>query len=609
LQILYAQSGFPDATIDTAVTRRDASVWVRFLIHEGEPIRIKELTIDGVGGIVPQRELLRVLPLQVGDPFDRFLLRASTDTIVTRLKNRGYPYVDVFRSFEVDRAARTADVTFQVEPGARATVAAIDVVGTERVPAGVVRRLIPLRVGRSFRLDDIYASQRDLYRTGIYDYADVQLEDSLPEGPEDSLVTIRVRVREGPLQRIRLGAGYGTLDCFRTLGGWTAHHLLGGARTLDITSRLSKIGTGSPFSWGLQNNVCKSLSSEPDTARLALNYNVTASVNEPVLFSRGTSGTLSLFGERRSELLAYVRKGVGGEVSVTRQTRWQVPLTFSYRLERGSTKAAPASFCVYFNICRQEDIAVFQEPLLQATLGVLAVRNRQDPPLNPLRGSLVSGEIQWAAPVIGSDTLAKFTRIQAQFAQYLPIGRRSVLAWRVQAGKIFSPEQSLLSIPPGERFYGGGPNSVRGYGQNQLGPVVRVIQPVASDTSARDTLTSATGGNDLVFANVELRVPLPLFSGRLQGAVFVDGGQVYVRGSEALRLTDFRVTPGVGVRLETALGPVRLDVAYNGYGPTAGPLYVQNGTLLDLEQSTFTPPAPTSLFQRLQFHFSVGQAF
>jgi outer membrane protein assembly complex protein YaeT len=613
LQLLYSQSGFLEARIDTVVRRDSASVKIRFLIDEGPPVKITQLSLSGIAGILPEHSLLSDLPLAVGDPFNRLRLRASTDTILSALENRGYPFAQVFRGFEVDREKRTAQVTFDVDPGPHARISQVDVVGADRIPASVVRGLIAIRTGSPYRRKDLYAAQRDLYRTGAFDYVDVRLVDSIAKGPDDSLVAVQVRVREGPLYRVRLGGGYGTLDCLRTLGGVTAHHFLGGARVLDVSARLSKLGTGDPFSWGLQNNLCRGLNAETDSNRLALNYNVTASLTQPAVLLRGVSATLSFTGERRSELLAYVREAVGGDLAVTYRASADLPVTLSYSLERGNTKAEPASFCVYLNVCNTEDIAVFQQPLVQSALSLVAVRNRQNSLLNPTRGSLASLELKWASPLIGSDSLVQFTRLQAQWAMYLRVGRSAVLAWRVQAGTIVPATlaaggQSLRYVPPEERFYGGGPNSVRGYGQNRLGPQVRVIR---TDTvnMRTDTVTSASGGNDLLFANAELRVPLPGFANRLEGAMFVDAGQVFVRGDEVLRYRGLRITPGVGLRFNTGIGPIRLDLGYNGYGPEPGPLYEAVGSQLVLIDSSYAPPAPRSFLRRLQLHFSVGQAF
>lgn len=621
LKLLYIQSGYLEARVDTTVRRSENSVWITFHIHEGEPVRVTELTISGAEGIVPTEELLADIPLAVGEPFNRFQLQASADTIRVALENHGYPYPQVFRNFDMNADRRVATVHFDVDPGIRATVGTVTVSGERAVSEQVIRRMIPVRVGKPYRLDDIYAAQRDLYRMDVFNYVSVGLADSMPPPSGDSLVTVDVKVAEGPLHRIRAGAGYGTIDCFRGLIGWTARNFLGGARTLDLTAHVSKIGTGAPFSWGLQRNVCRALSSEQDSTRLELNYNLTATLNEPFFFSRNVSASLTMSAERRSEFQAYLRQGVSGELDITRRTPWDIPITLSYTLSSGRTVADPATFCVFLNVCRLDD-TTFSRRRVQSTLGLSAVRDRTNSTLDPTRGSNISADVRWASSAIGSDSLAQFTRLTGQIASYHRLGRRTVFAWRIRGGTIISPSfgfsgQSERFVPPEERFYGGGPNSVRGYSQNGLGPLVRVVDPTRGDSVTRngttvfvpDTLTSSTGGNQLLFANIELRFPLPGFSGRLSGALFVDAGQVFQRERALASLSNLRFTPGGGIRIASPLGPIRLDVAYNPYRPQAGPLYVLQGSTLVLVDDNFQPPAPTTFFGHLKLHFSVGQAF
>ncbi|HXQ28830.1 MAG TPA: hypothetical protein VN848_06130, partial [Gemmatimonadales bacterium] len=72
------------------------------------------------------------------------------------------------------------------------------------------------------------------------------------------------------------------------------------------------------------------------------------------------------------------------------------------------------------------------------------------------------------------------------------------------------------------------------------------------------------------------------------------------------------VTPGVGLRFATPLGPVRVDAAYNGYAPTPGPLYYLNprdNTLTLVPGVTYAPGPPSSFWRSLVVQFAVGQAF
>jgi len=617
LKLLYSQAGYPDAVIDTVVVRRPEAVSVRFDITEGEPVRMTEVGITGTEGIVDPERLARRIPLRRGDPFNRLLLGPSTDTIRLALQDRGYPFVEIFRGFGQETEARRAFVSFDVVPGPRASYDGIRVSGATRVNESAIRRLLPMRRGRPYRRRDLVAAQRDLYATGAFDYVDVGLSDSVPEQAGDSVVGVQVTVREGRSYRLRAAPGYGSEDCFRALTGFSAARVLGGLRSFDVTARFSKIGSGDPFGWGLQENICYGLRDETDPDRLALNYNVSTSLLEPALLGRSVGGAVSLFAERRSELQAYVREGYGGEVSLTFRTPWELPLTLSYELTRAKTTASPATTCFYLNVCRADDIAVYQQPRRSAILGLVAVRNRQNSLLDPSRGTLATAELRWSDRWVGGDSLSTFTKLQGQFSSHHRIGKRVVFSWRLGAARLFPSAIGVegaerFYVPPEQRLYAGGASSVRGFGQNELGPVVRVIEVDTVNTEVReDTLTSASGGTDFLMANVELRVPVPGFGGRVQAALFVDAGQVFDRADDDPDDPGIRVTPGLGVRFLTGVGPIRLDLGYNGYAPRAGPLYREAGDQLvpDPANPIYAPDRSGAFLDRLRLHFSVGQAF
>ncbi len=88
LLLLYRQSGYMTAVVDTSVIRTTRDAYITFRIHEGEPVRVARLVLSGLEGILDTLELSRTLPLQVGDPFNRFLLQSAADTIVSRLPSK-----------------------------------------------------------------------------------------------------------------------------------------------------------------------------------------------------------------------------------------------------------------------------------------------------------------------------------------------------------------------------------------------------------------------------------------------------------------------------------------------------------------------------------------
>jgi len=145
---------------------------------------------------------------------------------------------------------------------------------------------------------------------------------------------------------------------------------------------------------------------------------------------------------------------------------------------------------------------------------------------------------------------------------------------------------------------------VRGYVRNGLGPRVYVTDSVLP------VQASATGGNSLLVVNAELRFATPLFPDRMRVALFVDAGQVWERGGTS-DVSGVRVTPGMGLRFTTPLGPIRVDAAYNGYAPEPGPLYYLNHADNSLTQTgtIYAPGRPASFWQRVVVQFAVGQAF
>src|SRR5258708_30701065 len=96
------------------------------------------------------------------------------------------------------------------------------------------------------------------------------------------------------------------------------------------------------------------------------------------------------------------------------------------------------------------------------------------------------------------------------------------------------------------RFYAGGPNSVRGYSRNELGPRVYVtdsIEAQGPDTTYRNLRASPTGGSSLVVANLALRCPPPLFPLRIRAALSPALSQGWERGGQRPPGARARLTP------------------------------------------------------------------
>ncbi|MEG4088591.1 BamA/TamA family outer membrane protein [Microcoleus sp. Pol12B4] len=179
------------------------------------------------------------------------------------------------------------------------------------------------------------------------------------------------------------------------------------------------------------------------------------------------------------------------------------------------------------------------------TLQAGAVRDRRNDPLRPTSGSLLRFGVEQSIPV-GSGSIL-LNRLRASYSLYLPVKYTNfapgpqTLAFSVKGGTVFG------DLPPYEAFALGGANSVRGYAEGDLG-----------------------AGRSFLEASVEYRFPIISFIG---GALFLDAGTDLGTGKDVPGdPAGIREKPGsgygygLGVRIQSPLGPIRIDYGINDTG-------------------------------------------
>jgi outer membrane protein insertion porin family/translocation and assembly module TamA len=204
-----------------------------------------------------------------------------------------------------------------------------------------------------------------------------------------------------------------------------------------------------------------------------------------------------------------------------------------------------------------------------------------------------------------------------------------VVAARLRGGIVKGGQTSTAGRlpPPQERLYTGGETTVRGFSQNELGPLIYVTTKNL-DTTFLNTLTPAqrdstlqlermrtipTGGNAMVVGNLELRLPVPVVR-TLQAILFVDVGALSTEGFATIGEKQARWTPGMAVKYFSPIGPMQFNVGYNTYDYVAGPVYLDqgpgaatqnlkclSGTIGDVCQSVAAKPPKNNFFKRLTF--------
>ena len=661
LIIFYRRRGYPQVTVDTVVKAlASVAVEVRFKINEGPPVILKSFVIRGLDSVPEKGRIVRGLPVHEGGRFDRFAIDAAADTSRQRLHNNGYPWADAVNSFNVSDSTLSAWDTLTVTPGPRTRIGAIKIQVTpltgkaQQIPTRVVRQIMGLDSGRLYREDEIVDAQRAVYQTEAYQHVSITADSS-----RDSLVTLYANLAEAQMHAARVGAGYGTLDCFRVTGEYTDYNVLNGARRLDLSGRVSKIGIGRPLNGA--PGFCPA--AKKDVFSNLLSYYVGATLRQPMFLGLRTVPTLTLYSQSVSEYNAYRRTtAIGGVASVVWRSLTRTPVNLSYSMDLGRTEAQPALFCALFNLCDAEERRRVEKTQRLAILSLAATRDNSNSLLSPTRGSIIRVEARHSSPAILSDSGLQFNKFVGDASRYINAGGGNVLALRIRGGIVYGRSLGSTTgfIPPSERLYAGGPTTVRGFAQNELGSAIyiasapyQVLAPAQSglpDTVVRDTSGALrrvvpVGGNSLVVGNIELRLRSPVLPDLLQLTLFTDAGEVWNRGStSALGGVKLKVTPGIQVTAFSPVGPVRAAIGYNPYRRPVGPLYfeatsaggapllcVSPGNELPTHFSvpdpvtnvvtitqvipasgcpaTFQPAKDNRFRSRLTFSFAIGQAF
>ncbi|MFL5620725.1 MAG: outer membrane protein assembly factor [Gemmatimonadaceae bacterium] len=664
IRVFYYKRGFRETEVDTAVTQlNEKQVEVRFNIREGPPTLVTGVAIEADTTLLTRRRIRTFRFLRRGQPLDLNKLDSMRVAITNELWERGYADALVDTSSIVDPVARTAQVQFRVVPNHLTRVGEIVISGTDEIAPATVQNSLTIKPGDLFRRSAVLESQRNLYESNLFRLATLQVPETF-----DSVKSVHVLLREAQLHEARISGGFNTVDYIQTEGRFTHYNLLGGARRLDATVTLGNLLSRQLNGAGIFH-VQRTDSTVTGNANdfLAPTWHASVQFQQPAFLKRPRNSLgFGGFAQRRSVPAVAIDRGYGGNVTFTRTIGARAPASLNYRFEVTRVEAGDAYFCVNFGVCDTTTIGNLR--LHQRLSPVLATMliDRTDVPLSPTSGYTARAELEHASQATVSDY--SYNRLYGEGTFYTRFGgRNSVIAAHLRVGFV-RPYAGLTGeavLHPRKRFYAGGSQSVRGYGENQLGPRILTIPhgylinaltaggtpcDASSDAirfcdpnTARDSTVDKSGqfpsigddkftprplgGTSLVEASVEYR--FPLFLKNLGGAVFVDGAAVGERVFDPLGggLQTFRnlvsgtgaITPGFGVRYYSPVGPIRVDLGINP--SQAEDLAVvteltKNGRRQIVPLETPRRYAPGGggsgigkILNRLTLHLSIGQAY
>lgn len=411
------------------------------------------------------------------------------------------------------------DVAVRIAPGPVLSYGAIGVSGNEAVRETRVREIAGLRPGRRFDPVEIARAEANLRRTGAFTSATVVEGDTA--GPDDTL-PMQIQVVEQTPRRLGFGAEYSSISGLTLSGFWLHRNLLGGAERFRVEAEV----TG--------------LSGETG----GIDYSLGASFLRPATFRSDVDFYADLGIEHLDEPNFFERQ-VRTEAGLIRHIREEAVIEFGIGYRAGEVR---------------DDLG--ERTFQVLTFPVEGTRDQRDDQFDATRGYYANLEIM---PFLGIEGTGNGARIWGDFRYYNSPGQadRVTLAFRGQVGAIFGAEAD--EVPADFLFYSGGGGTVRG----------QPFQSLSVDLGGGVD----TGGAGFVGLQSEARFDI----GENLGVVgFYDMGFV---GNEPLSLNDgaWHSGAGIGVRYDTGIGPIRLDLATPASGPSAG--------------------------ERLEIYIGIGQAF
>ncbi len=520
IRILRSE-GYYDGTAVAAIEQvpeQPGQVRVVLTAVPGDRYTFGEISLAGAE-TVPPGLAREALPLKTGDPIIAANVEGAEASILLRLPEQGYPFAEIgMRDLLLDPETDRGDYTLPVTPGPRASFGGYTTEGDLAFDAEHVGVLARFERGELYdrrKVDDL---REAMVATGLFSTVSAEPVRTGEVGPDGTeYVNIVVRQDAGPPRSLTGSAGYNTGEGLRVEAAWEHRNLFPPEGALRAAAVAGTQEQSVNFSFRRSN------AGKRDRTVLAL---MEAGRRDYAGF-RGYTARLQ------------------GLISRESTPIWQKRWTWAYGAELIATNESQF---------REPRLRLSDAYFIGGLIGQLG-HDRSDSLLNPTKGFRLLGRTNPEIS-LGNGT-QPYIRNLIEGSTYYPVGEKLVVAGRARFGSIFGIGRDELA--PSRRLYAGGGGSVRGFGFQELGPKTIITNPKfdPADPDEKDppTLAIPTGGRSLTEFALEGRYRF----GNYGVVGFIDAGQVTAESTPGF--SDLRFGVGIGGRLYTNFGPLRVDVA------------------------------------------------
>ncbi|MGE5189823.1 MAG: outer membrane protein assembly factor BamA [Gemmatimonadota bacterium] len=506
IEALYHNDGFIDSKVsDPEIRRGKRGLEVTIHVFEGKQYRVGSVGFSGDSG-VPEQELRKAVKLAPTQVFDRETLLADLLALTTILNDRGYAQALVSPVVEKRKEYPLVDVTYKTERGRKFRFGKVEVTGNTKTFDRVIRRGLDVADGETYTASGLRTSKENLTRLGYF--KDVKISTA-PSAATPDEMDVKVDVQEAPTGTLSGGLGFSSVDKLFGVIQLNENNLFGRGWRGTLNTQ-----------FGARRTV------------------YTLEFREPHFLDTDFSLLLNAY-KTDTKYTDFQRKAKGGRVgtgyNLDRFT--SVGLTFRYDDVLVTQLAEVTSTFL------KEQFALGWQQTQSLTLSVM--RNTTDKFIDPSRGYIASGSLEYAGRPLGGD--GRFAKYFLNGKVYFPVTESTVLSANALWGHAVSTVGGEVRLA--ERFFLGGPYSIRGFKSRSLSP---------ADPNTGELI----GGNKELVLNVEYVFPLFNEIG-FKGVLFYDMGNTWRQGEWPWKGPALKKAAGAGIRWYSPMGPLRFEWGWN----------------------------------------------
>ena len=577
LRSWYMDRGYANFQIDStqvAIAPEKDDIFITVNVTEGEVYKVSEVKLAGTM-VVPEEQLKKLLLVQPGQTYSRKLLTSTQELMSYRLGSEGYAFAKIEPVPTTDADKKTVSLTFFIDPGNRAYVRRVNFNNTSAINDEVLRREMRQLEGAWLSNQSVERSKQRLQRLPYIEK--VEFENKPVPGTPD-LVDVDFDIKEGLPGQFGGGVGYSASQKFILNGNFTHANFMGSGER--VSAEINAGAYQSIYSLS-QTNPAVSVDGVARTVSLSYRKSTQFVSSASQFSTRMLTAGLDYgypisefqvlhfgFNVQKDELLASETGSSQQSIQWVQHNGNPYVSTATVRDGTGAT----TTFDFYGS----------RFDVVESVLGwSYDSRNRA---IFADRGTRISAQASVALP----GTSVRYYTTAFEGLKLLPIGKHLTLAFKavLDYGNKLGRTSAL---PPYRMYFGGGPDTIRGYRESTLGP--------------KDSFGNPSGGNLLAVSNVELLFPTPeKWKANVRVSAFYDMGNVF----------STCCTKYLG---QNQVTPVKYNFSYNQLKRSTG-IAVQWLAPLGIFRFSYAVPLNASAGdaahyadQREGFQFSIGSAF